>query len=272
MPAPRPLLALALLATLTTPACHHTPPPKPPSDTTAPEIVEWLLGEQVRGPKTSNRGNVGVVIYDLSAAEPTSTVLPNSCAPDLTRLIPTPDRSGTRFAIDESGQLLRYTGAGWSDVLAPSIDELVAFSVASSRLELLVRTAENQRQLSLLTFEGDEIATIDQVELTTFYDRRETLQRYDSGRCLDGVSDCLHLVAIDGGLILMREPVLYENHEEVKLPLTEGARDVRYTDLAGTKIDVLTADACPSDEKSEPSAEAKPAAEPEPSPEPETAP
>lgn len=266
------LLAVALL-----PACHHgKTETTPPSDTTAPEVIEWLLGEQVRGPKTRNRGHVGVVIYDLSTAEPTATVLPGSCAPDLVRLIPTPERSGMRFALDEAGTLMRYTGTGWSPVLMPetlgTLDELLAFSTTTSDLELLVRQASEQRQLTLLTFEGDQITRVTPVELGTFYDRRETLERYDSGRCLDGTRDCLHLVGVDGQLILMREPVLYDNRVEVSLALGEGTRDIRYADTAGTKIDVLTTDACAPADAPAPSTDPDPAAQTEASPEPEAAP
>lgn len=247
------VLVLSLLAALATPGCHRnaTPRSKALSNITAPQVIEWLLGGQVRGPKSSNRGHVGVVIYDLSAAKPTSDVLPDSCALGLTRIIPTPNRAGTRFAINEAGQILRHNGAGWSAVPAPeplpSIDELIAFSTASARLELLVRTTDDQRGFILLVFKGEEIAEIAEIDPTTFYDRRETLQRYDSGRCLDGVRDCLHLVAIDGDHILMREPELFDNHEEL-LPLDDGARDVRYASPDGTMLDVLTTAACAPEE------------------------
>lgn len=245
--------ALPFLTTLAIIACHcHNiaHPLAPTPEATAPQIIEWLLGEQVRGPKTSNRGHVGIVIYDLTASNSTPFILPNSCGTALVRLIPTPEREGTRLAINESGQLLRYasTDVGWlpvpSPVPLPPLDELVAFSTASARLELLVRIAGERDRLTRLTFEGDKITAVDLVDSTTFRDRRETLQHYDSGRCLDSIRDCLHLIAKSGSSIVLREPVLSGNREEVRLSLGTGVRDIRYTNISGTKLDVLTTDAC----------------------------
>ncbi len=273
MPARQSLLALLVAL-----ACHPSPPSSSPptANFTAAEIIEWLLGERVRGPKTSNRGNsVGIVSYDLSGAEPTTTVVPNSCAPDLLQIISARERAGTRFALDQSGGLFRLTDSGWWPVSSPTplplLDGLLGFRNNPSSLELLVHTPGEQHELTLLTFDGDDVAivVVEPVDLATFHNRGETLQRFDSGRCLDGIRDCLHLVVADNSLVLMREPVLMsEYHEDTGLPLGDGVRDVRYADQAGTKLDVLTTDACRTNGAELPSEPEQP----EPSREPEATP
>ncbi|MCX4246480.1 hypothetical protein [Paraliomyxa miuraensis] len=271
MSAHRLTRALWLVATLTL-ACRHARPTAPaaPSSampTTTPEVIEWLLGGQVRGPKTRHRGDVGIATYDLSqaSAQPTLTFHPETCASDLVQIISTPTRSGTRFAIDKAGHLLRHTSSGWSTVPStkplPSIGKLVAFSTATTtptHLELLVSLQSHDRKLFLLILHDYRVTGIQPVDLHGFRDRRSTLQRWDSGRCVEGVRNCLHLVSADGRNILVREPRLFDHHEELPVTLGKGVRDVRYADAAGIKLDVLTPDACTPTATSEPEASAQP--------------
>ena len=98
------LLPAALLAL----ACHPRKSPPPPASADPPaiaEIVEWLVGEQLRGPKTSNRGTyLGIVTIPLSATSyDAHTLEPNSCAPSLVSFIPVPGTSHEWLAADTSG-------------------------------------------------------------------------------------------------------------------------------------------------------------------------
>ena len=280
MPARRRLVLPLLAAAFLLAACHHAKRSGPEDPTTvtappptAPEVVEWLIGEQVRGTKTSNRGHVGIATYEL-AATASPVYSPKTCA-DLVQLIPIPTRSGTWLAIDASGQLVRYTEAGWSPmptakgITLPPIGKLIAFSrTKSANLELLVSLEDHDRELSLLTLVGARVTGIQTIELSPYQDHRDTLQRYDSARCIEGTRDCLHLTAIDDGLVLMREPELFDNRVEVKVLLDPGTRDVRYADQAGTKIYVLTPAVCPAPPDPSPAAQpSEPTADPSTKPE-----
>lgn len=262
MPAHPTGLLVTLLVFITS-ACRPAPPTSPTlTPPTAPEVVEWLLGEQVRGPRTSNKGvYVGVVTLDLTSSPPTPVAQPQTCAPDLVQLI-TPGRTGTWLALDSSGQLLQHASTGWSAVPSklplPPIAKLVASAGSPSRLELLVTVKDRGRELHLLTLRDGHVTLIQSIEPSTFRDRRDALQRWDSGRCVDRVRDCLHLTALDRDVVLMREPALFEPRVEVTTLPRDHVFDVRYANAAGTQVHVLTTEACPPATPSvEPEAPAK---------------
>ena len=249
------LVFSALVAGVLAGACrHHQPsetPEPPPDPTTTPEVIEWLLGEQTRGPRTSNRGaSLGILTLDLAAgAEATGTPRSNTCAAGLVAFIPLPSRSGDWFGLDESGRLLRHAAGGWVPVSAalpvPALTKLVAITGAPPRLELLVALTEGHRErLAVLLLVSGEITGIQGVDLSKLPDRRATLQRYDSGRCVAGTRDCLHVTPLDEGTVLMREPELFDDRVEVTTFEAGGVRDVRWADTAGTKVDVLSPRAC----------------------------
>lgn len=259
MPA-RPTGLLVLLAAVTS-ACRPAPPTAPTHPPpTAPEVVEWLLGEQVRGPRTSNKGvYVGVVTLDLTSSPPAPVAHPQTCAPELVQLV-APGRTGTWLALDASGQLLQQAPAGWSPVPStlplPPIAKLVASAGSPSRLELLVTVKDRGRELHLLTLMDGQVTGIQSIEPSTFRDRRDALQRWDSGRCVDRVRDCLHLTALDRDVVLMREPALFEPRVEVTTLPRDHVFDARYANAAGTKVHVLTTDACPPSPAPSPEPEA----------------
>jgi hypothetical protein len=220
-----------------------------------PAVIEWFLGEQVRGPRTSNRGHsLGIVTLDLTGeAKRDGELRPGSCAPGLTAFLPT--HTGTWLGLDESGRLLRYAGEGWSAVpakvpLSP-IRRLLALAPLAAGVELLVTTKQGaQERLAVLTVAGDEITDSRPLDPAVLGDRRAALERFDGGRCLDHTRDCLHLTSTDAGTVLMREPVLFGDRVEITI-LDEGTvHDVRYADEAGTRIDLLSTAACPAEEPS----------------------
>ncbi len=259
----RSLVAAGLLAT----ACHRerAPAPVEARQTTVasiPAVIEWFLGEQVRGPRTSNRGaSLGIVTLDLTGeAKHDGAPRPGSCAPGLTAFLPT--HAGTWLGLDESGRLLRYAGESWSGVPTsiplPPLRRLLASAPLAAGVELLVTTKQGaEERLAVLTMTGDEITDSRPLDPATLGDRQAALQRFDGGRCLDHTRDCLHLTSTDAGTVLMREPELFGDRVEITI-LDEGTiHDVRYADEAGTKIDLLSSAACPAAEPS-PEPEAPP--------------
>ncbi len=261
-----PALAVAVLCG----ACRHGEPSRTPQSPTrepptTPEVIEWLLGEQTRGPRTSNRGaNLGILTLDLaSGKEAAGAARPQTCAPGLVAFIPLPSRSGDWFGLDETGRLLRHGPDGWSPVPVarsmPALTKLLAITGSPSRLELLVALTKDHREhLAVLVLVGGRITDVQGVDLSALPDRRTALQRYDSGRCVAGTRECLHVTSTDEGTVVTREPGLFEDRVEVTTFEDGGVQDVRYADAAGTKIDVLSPQAC--------------APTPEPSPQPEAAP
>jgi hypothetical protein len=248
----RSLLAAGLLAT----ACHRERAPEPAAARPAtvasiPAVIEWFLGEQVRGPRTSNRGtNLGIVTLDLTAeAKHGGELRPGSCAPGLIAFLPT--HVGTWLGLDESGRLLRYAGERWSPVpvaiALPPIRRLLALAPQATGVELLVTTKQGaEERLAVLTMAGDEITDSRPLDPAELGDRQAALQRFDGGRCLDHTRDCLHLTSTDAGTVLMREPVLLGDRVEITV-LDEGTvYDVRYADGPGTRIDLLSTAACPT--------------------------
>lgn len=231
----------------------------------APEVIEWFLGEQTRGIRETNRKtNLGIFTIDVGADAPTDGELrPQSCAPGLVSFIPTPTRTGTWFGVDEEGHLLRYAGEGWTSVPStvpiPSISKLLATSDAASPLELLVAVKrKNSEYLSVLVIANDEVTAVQDPDPSTLGDREAALFRFDSGRCIDDVHDCLHLTKTADGLMLMLEPELYGNRNELTTLDKDGVHDVRYADVKGTKIDVLTTHACVSLDDPSPESETPP--------------
>lgn len=253
---PRFVLARSLLAAgLLSSACHreraHEPAARHPAAASIPEVIQWFLGEQVRGPRTSNRGtNLGIVKLELTGeAKHDGEPRPESCAPGLTSFLPAP--TGTWLGLDESGQLLRHAGERWIPVPAkislPPIRRLLGLALLASGLELLVTTKEGAHErLSVLTMTGDQITESRALDPATLGDRREALQRFDSSRCRERTRDCLHLTATETGTVLMREPELFDDRVEITT-LGEGTvLDVRYADDAGTTIELLSTAACPA--------------------------
>lgn len=166
---PRPRLLLPLALTTLVLACrpatteHPTPPPAP----SIAKIVEWLAGEQVRSPKTSNR-SVGLVLLDIDAkALGAGTLAPGSCAPNIVSVIPipraTPRSADEWFGVDESPVLHRYSREGWaavpSKVALPPLAKLlsIARDNDTSRRVLVYTTADNEQlwQLTLSAGRGD---------------------------------------------------------------------------------------------------------------------
>ena len=249
-----------LAASLVVAACHRERAPEPavprqPSAVSLPEVIEWFLGVQVRGPRTSNRGaSLGIVTLDLSGeAKHDGELRPGSCAAGLIAFLPT--HAGTWLGLDESGRLLRYTDERWSPVPAkvplPPLRRLLALAPLAAGIELLVTTKQGaEERLAVLSMTGDEITDRRPLDPATLGDRHAALQRFDGGRCLDRTRDCLHLTSTDAGTVLMREPVLFGDRVEIT-KLDDGTvHDVRYADEAGTKIDLLSTTACPPAEPS----------------------
>lgn len=266
-----PVLVLsALTAATLAPACHRGPstePPPPPSEAPeVPEVIEWFLGERVRGgpssdeaelglvtmgTKTSDRGtNLGTLTANVAAeSKGEGTPRPGSCAPGLISFIPVPTNPGVWLGANKTGQLLRYAGERWSPVHSkvalPPIAALLAFGTSASTLELLVVVKGAKReQLSRLTISGEAVTQVQSVDPSTLGDRKETLQRYRSSRCLEGFHDCLRLTSTDEGIVLSSEPRPNENWIIIAVLGKDGVRDVRYADAKGTTVDVLTTQAC----------------------------
>lgn len=261
---PKVLVLAVLAAVPITATCRSDGPPLPRGEgstsstvpeISTPEVIEWFLGEQVRGSKPSNRKtHLGIITFDVSNdTDPSakSIVHPNSCVEGLVSFIPTPTRDGVWFGIDERGKLLRYAGAGWAvmpaTVTIPPIGKLLAFSNRWKRLNLLVAVLKDNREyLSVLIIANGQVVDLKSPDPLGFGDRHAALQEFDSGRCVGGVRDCLHLTRVDDDLVIMREPELYAVRSEVATLEAGRTRDVRYANIEGTKVDVLTTDACPS--------------------------
>lgn len=268
------LLPLAALAGLLALACHPEatrtpePPPDPPE---IAEIVEWLVGEQVRSPKTSNRG-VGLVLLDIDAkALGAGTLAPNSCAPDIVSVIPIPRTSDEWLGVDESPALHRYSRAGWavvpSRISLPPLAKLLSIARdTDGTLRVLVYKQGDNKQLHQLTLAGGVVTSVQSIDHTSFRDRRATLEAYQSGRCL-GLDDCLHLTSIGKDVVLSVEPKMY-GFWETKIELGDtGARDVRYVGEGGKKIGLLVAEPCkPPASATPPTTAAPPVSEAAPSP------
>jgi hypothetical protein len=250
------LVFSALVAGVLLGACRRDAPSKTPEPAaappTTPEVIEWLLGEQTRGPRASNRGtNLGILTLDIAtdAKAGPGTPRPQTCASGLVAFIPLPTRSGDWFGLDESGSLLRHSPDGWQPVPVsqpvPALTTLVAITGAPPRFELLVTLTKDHREhLAVLVIVNGQITGIQGVDLSALPDRRTTLQRYDSGRCVAGTRDCLHVTPLDEGAVLMREPELFGDRVEVTTFEEGTVRDVRYADAKGTKVDVLSPRAC----------------------------
>ncbi len=260
-------LAVSFLAL----ACNHgqtaktsEPPPDPPQ---VAEIVEWLVGEQVRAPTTKNR-SVGLVILDIDAkALGSGTLQPGSCAPGLTSVILIPRTTDQWLGVDGTETLYRYSRTGWaavpSKIALPPLAKLIAIGPADGEnVHVLVYKQGDNEQLWQLTLSPEAVTGIRGVDRTSFSTRRATLEAYDSGRCL-GIRDCLHLTSIGKDVILSREPEIYDNWvTKIDLGAT-GARDVRYAGAAGKggkkKMGLLIAAPCePPAEPGDPAPEATP--------------
>lgn len=245
------LLPLAAATALLPLACHPEPtkaPVPPPDPPEIAEIVEWLVGEQVRSPKTSNRG-VGLVILDIDAkALGAGTLAPGSCAPDIVSVIPIPRTSDEWLGVDESPTLHRYANAGWtpvpSKVTLPPLAKLLSIARdPDGTLRALVYKQGDSKQLYQLTLSANVVTGIQSIDRTSFRNRRTTLEAYDSHRCL-GLDDCLHLTSIGKDVVLSVEPKMY-GFWETKIELgPTGARDVRYVGEGGKKIGLLIAEPC----------------------------
>jgi hypothetical protein len=247
------LLPLAAAAALLALACHREeqsktaePPPDPPE---VAEIVEWLVGEQVRAPKTQNR-SLGIVTIDLLDAKSLGdgTLQPGSCAASLASIIPIPGTTDEWLGADETSTLYRYAGQRWIPMptrvdLVPMAKLLAVAKVAGGLLLLIHKKGDNE-QLWQLTLTGSMITKIQRVDRTGFSTRRATLEIYDSRRCLEGVLDCLHLTSIGKDVVLSREPETYAFWETIMELGDTGARDVRYMDKEGKKVGVLVAAPC----------------------------
>jgi len=268
-----PRLSIFLSAALLALACHPQEPPAPPADPPAlAEIVEWLVGEQLRGSKTSNRGtNLGIVTISLSAASyDAHTFERDSCAPNLVSFIPVPATAHEWLAADAAGLLLRYSSNGWAavqtKVALPPIAKLLGFSGTSyASYELLVQKKDDDEQLWQLTFFEGVVIGVQGIGRENFTKRAGALQRIDSRRCLSD-RDCLHLVAIDKEVILEREPVLYDNWMEIFNLRDARARDVRYLDSQGKTISLLVEKPCDPPEPEPPALATTEPATPEPTP------
>jgi hypothetical protein len=236
------LLPLAAAAAALAIACHHEttktpePPPDPPE---VAEIVEWLVGEQVRSPKTSNR-SVGLVLLDIDAkALGEGTLKPKSCAAELVSVIAISPSTDEWLGVDESPTLHRYSPEGWAAVptkitLPPLAKLLAVARDEDGSLLVLVHKQGDNEQLWRLTLSGGVVTGIQGIDRKGFRDRPATLEAYDSGRCL-GLRDCLHLTSIGQDVVLSREPELYA-FWETKMELgNTGARDVRYVGDGGKK-------------------------------------
>jgi hypothetical protein len=267
------LSSLAITTTLAL-ACHPREPSKavdPPAPPSIAEIVEWLVGEQVRSPKTSNRG-VGLVILDFDAkALGEGTLAPGSCAPSIVSVISIPRTPDEWLGVDETPTLHRYSRDGWTAVpskirLRP-LGKLLAIAHGSDgSLLVLVYEKGDNKQLWQLTLSAGAVTGIQAVEPKSFRDRRTTLAAYDSGRCR-GLDDCLHLTSIGQDVVLSVEPKPYD-FWQTKLELgPTGARDVRYVGDDGKKIGLLIAEPCkPPADATPPAATPSPATEAPPTP------
>lgn len=245
----------AAVATAFVLACKPAPPPAPPPDPpSVAEVVEWLVGEQLRGPKTSNRGtNVGIVTIPLALGYvPPDTLVPGSCAPELVSFIPVPGTAGEYLAVDAAGQLFRLAGGEWSAVqseveLRP-IAKLLGFQITTdpsrAARELLVYEKDDGAQLWQLTLVGGVVVGRSTVDLATFTKRAAALERFDSRRCTDRTRNCLHLTAFDNGVVLSGESILYANWKPLMELGNTGARDVRYLDDEGKEVSLLIAAPC----------------------------
>jgi len=245
----------ASIATFFVLACKPAPPPvSPPDPPSIAEVVEWLVGEQLRGPKTSNRGtNVGIVTLSLvNGSLSPNTLAPGSCAPELVSFIPIPGAGGEYLAVDAAGQLFRYAGGQWSAVqskvkLSP-IAKLLGFQIPTdpsrAARELLVYEKNDSAKLWLLTLVDGVVVGRSTVDLATFTKRAAALERFDSRRCIDRTRNCLHLTTIGNGVVLSREPTIHANWESLAELGNTGARDVRYLGDEGEEVSVLIAAPC----------------------------
>lgn len=245
----------AALVTLVTLACKPASPPEPPPDPPSiAEVVEWLVGEQLRGTKTSNNGtNVGIVTIPLVKGDlPPNTLAPGSCAPELVSFIPVPGASGEYLAVDAPGQLLRYAGGKWSPVqskeeLSP-IAKLLGFQIttdpSSAARELLVYEKDDGAELWQLTLVNGVVVGRSAVGRAAFSKRAAALERFDSRRCTGRTRNCLHLTAIGNDVVLSREPTIHANWESLVELGNTGARDVRYLDDEGKAVSLLIAAPC----------------------------
>jgi hypothetical protein len=226
------------------------PPAEPPS---IAEVVEWLVGEQLRGTKTSPHGpSLGIVTLPLTAGSlDEGTLQPGSCAPELVSFIPMPGTKSDWLAVDKSGALLRYSGKGWAPVASklalPPIAKLLGFAgTTNPPRELLVYKHGDNEQLWQLTFFEDVIVDQKPIGRRMFSKRAAALEQFDSRRCLERTRNCLHLTVVDEVVHLGREPELYANWEPVMDLGKTAARDVRYIDSKGKKVGVLVASKCES--------------------------
>lgn len=244
--APTVAAAAAALALACHPATPKTaaPPPVP----SIAEVVEWLVGEQVRSPKTSNRG-VGLILLDIDAkALGEGTLAPGSCAPDIVSVIPIPRAADEWLGVDETPTLHRYSTEGWapvpSSVSLPPLAKLLSIARdADGSLRVLVVEKGGSKQLRQLTLSGGMVTGTQSIDPASFRDRRATLEAHDSRRCR-GLDDCLHLTSIGSDVVLSVEPKLY-GFWETKMELgATGARDVRYAREDGTTIGLLIAQPC----------------------------
>lgn len=245
----------AAVATSFALACKPAPPPSPPPDPpSVAEVVEWLVGEQLRGPKTSNRGtNVGIVTIPLVKGYlPPDALVPGSCAPELVSFIPIPGAAGEYLAVDAAGQLFRLAGGEWSAVQSkmelPPIAKLLGFQITTdpsrAARELLVYKKDDGAQLWQLTLVGGVVVGLSTVDLATFTKRAAALERFDSRRCIDRTRDCLHLTAITNDVVLSREPTIYADWDPLMELGNTDARDVRYLDDEGKEVSLLIAAPC----------------------------
>lgn len=262
----RPHLLPLAITTVLALACHPREPTKvadPPAPPSIAEIVEWLVGEQVRSPKTTNRG-VGLVILDIEAkALGQGTLQPGSCAPNIVSVISIPRTSDEWLGVDDSPTLHRYSRAGWTAVPSklplPSLAKLLAIArAADGSLLVLVYEKGDNKQLWQLTLAGGVVTGIQGIDRTAFKDRRATLAAYHSGRCL-GLDDCLHLTSIGQDVVLSREPRMYDFWETLIELGDTGAIDVRYVGADGKKIGLLIAEPCKPPASAAPPAAAPPA-------------
>lgn len=255
--------ALSLLTFSFVAGCK--PPPSSPSAPSsslsdAPILIEWLLDEQVRGRKTTNKGtNLGVLTRDLKGeAKDTWTLRPNSCKSNLAAFLPFDEQAEVLLGIDKEGLLYRYEGDGWSPVPSvvsiPKIGRLLGVARFFAYDEVLVTLeVDNRQELALLSFSQGQVVyrhLPDAARLGA--DRDDALHRFRSARCTDVVRNCLHLTEIDDAVALMLEPELYDNRVELDMLEKGQIKDVRYANPEGTRIDVLTTEGCNDADEPEP--------------------
>lgn len=239
---------LALACKPAAPVESPTPPPDPPS---VAEVVEWLVGEQMRGTKTSKRGtSVGIVTIPLVAKSlDEGTLAPGSCIPELVSFISVPGTTDEWLAVDATGKLLRYANHAWapvqSKVALPPIAKLLGFPrEASPARELFVSKKGDGKRLWQLSFVEDVVVGLTAVDPSVFSKRLAALERIDSRRCLERTRSCLQLAALGDDRVLGREPTLYANWEMLMELGNTGARDVRYADAKGEIVGLLISAPC----------------------------